>query len=131
MKTKRIYLLAMMVLVLMMAGCATFAKDQYRALALTQETYNLAWGNFKKLYDEKAVDSKGNIIIDDFTYANGLKFANQYYDAWQAWIDSVIAYEKVKTPEAKLTVEQKANLFREISIKFLDLIEPYIKKGGL
>ena len=121
----------MLMILVLVAGCAGFAKTQYRALAVSQETYNLAWGNFKKLYDEKAVDSDGNIIVDDAAYAKGLKFANEYYNAWNTWIDSVIAYEKVQTPDAKLTAEQKANLFREISIKFLDLIEPYIKKGGL
>ena len=108
----------------------TFDEIQYRALYAAQEAYNVNWGAFKGLYDSKAVDNDGKLIVDQETYDKGLKIANEYYDAWMAWMDAIIDYKKLMTPGAEMTVEQKAQLFGSISKRLLDLITPFIAKGG-
>lgn len=128
---QRISALCLIVLMaVVVAGCSTFVESQHKALALTQGTYIVMWGGFKKLYDEKITDNEGKLIVDDELYIKGFDLATEYYNAWSAWMDSMILYESLRTENAKLTVKQKAKLFSEVSLKFINLIEPYILKGG-
>lgn len=129
--------LVLVAVMFLVAACATtqtgtpdsYLQTQYKMLAASQEAYNVSWGAFKQLYDTKAVNKAGKLIIDQDRYQAGLQIANTYYSAWMGWIDAVMEYEKTKGASGTLTVEQKAAMAQKIAAQLLTLIQPYIQQS--
>ena len=132
---RNLNIIALIFIVLFLVSCAgtqdttgpSFIESQYKALTFAQETYNTSWGSFKEIYDMKLRKDDGTLIIDDETYQKSLKLANTYYDAWMAWMDAVIEYEKFKRYDDVVTIQEKLVLFQKASKKLLDMIRPFIE----
>jgi len=139
---KKVLRLSVLMLVIMglMSACATtqpgtttptptFTEIQYKALAASQELYKVSWGAFKQLYDTKAVNKDGKLIVDAERYAAGLKLATTYYDAWMAWINAVMAYEQNKGADGTLPVENALAICSKAAMELMVLIQPYLMEG--
>ena len=130
-------LLVMLTVAWLVQGCATtpqtdtptFTEVQYKAIAASQELYNLSWGAFVQLYRTKAINKAGKLIVDQDKYTAGLKVATTYYEAWMTWIDAVMAYEANKGVDGKVPVEKAMDICQKAAIKLLAMIQPYLTEG--
>ena len=88
-----------------------------------QEAYNVTWGAFKILYDNKVKDD-GKLIVDKETYDKGFKLATAYYEAWGLWIDAVMKYDIGATGQE--TIEEKAAAFSDVSLQLMNFLNRYV-----
>lgn len=125
----------LIVFAMVLAGCAaqqggpsTFLETQYKALAASQELYNMTWGAFVQLYRTQAVDSGGKIIVDKATYDQGRVYANTYYHAWMTWINAVVeyGYGGAGDDKGKVSVEKTMAICQRAALDLMKLIQPYL-----
>ena len=137
MKTRRVKTTLALIAVLAFFGCIlngcalmgfvddkpSYLETQYKALATAQEAYNVTWGAFKILYDNKVKDD-GKLIVDKETYDKGFKLATAYYEAWGLWIDAVMKYDIGATGQE--TIEEKAAAFSDVSLQLMNFLNRYV-----
>ena len=103
-----------LLLLIMLAGCATFSKDSYRTLSVSAETYHAAMSSMGDLYKQGLVSEKEK--------AKAVELGTYFKAAYNAAIDANQAYLKVDSDQNRDKVTSALIEYSKVLGKVLEYI---------
>ena len=113
--------LAILVVLLLVASCASFSKNAYRALGTSSVAYDVAMKTTADLYHQK--------VVGEDVKTKAIELGNIFWAAYNSAVDALAAYEKTRTAEDKVKVETALNEANAAFVKFLDYVKPFMPKA--
>jgi len=122
MKTKVVRLGLVVFLVLAMAACATFVRDSYRTLVVSQQSYDVTLSSMGDLYKAgKITEAQKDKAIE---IGKGYKIAHN------GAVAALVKYEETNTEADKVVYVQAASVAAAELAKLLAYCQPFLTKGG-
>jgi len=112
--------LAILVVLLLVASCASFSKNAYRALGTSSVAYDVAMMTVADLYREK--------MVGEDVRAKAIELGDIFWLAYNSALDAMVAYKKTEKAEDKAKLEVALTQANEAFVKFLSYVQPYLPK---
>lgn len=121
MRTKPL-LIGVLILALMLAACATFTRDAYRAGAVSKGAYELVMSGMGDLYKAG--------LIKESVKNETIRIGKAYKDAHNASIEALARYKENGAPQDKQAYLTLAAEASTVLAGLLNYARPYLLEGG-
>jgi len=121
---RKLYVILVVLLLALAAGCATanFKRDAYRTLGAAGATYDAAMKSLADLYD------KG--VIGNAEKTKAIEYGGYFWAAYHTAADAMVVYMETENAADEARVTKAMAMLSQALSRFMDVVQPMLAKGG-